>query len=242
MIYPWVEWESDGHFIGGGGPSVSGNATPGPARVALPTTAGEVRTNSLAHSLGLVAVPDDFQFTHWITIVPEPVARTDSPSEKLLHEKNPLGLALPPEVLLVTLTDGRGRPDRAAAGTWLQALDYEEEDAPLLVFTSAPELVIADSYGTLEKTFFGEWSEGLTDGLVVPLGGSHPKAMKGLIEGVPRCFSGDRLRLNDLEKVVLECARTSKRLHTKDAGRKYGSLAVTVLYKLAKIVITGEGS
>jgi hypothetical protein len=232
-------------------PSKSGRTEeqPAPARVIvdidLPQTVGDVKVRSTQHTLfHYKKLADDYTFSHWCLLVPHPLSTqaTDdeasaSGSALLFSQRHVVGGALPDTALLVAFVTKEGGPDLALGADITRALEYDDDETPILIFTTEPRVRIHKAYRNVELLAIKDRK---VDGIAVSLGGCSPEALLPVIKAIPKCFTDRTVKLDELnEKVRKAKASTVRTRQFKRAAKVSGPVVNVLLGVVGKTILGG---
>jgi hypothetical protein len=211
--------------------------------IALPRTVAEAKAQSTQHTLYRhKKLKDEFAFSHWCVLVPHPgpVPPDDDDvsaagSAVVFSQRHVLGGALPDTALLVAFVTSRGEPDTGLAADIARALAYDEDQTPLLVFTSSPRLRIYRRYPNVELLAV---KSRRVDGIVVPMGGVSRTSLRKIVKAIPPSFTERGLDLQSLEATVARARASTGRSQTLKRVKKAGPI-VSILTTIGKAVFGG---
>lgn len=211
--------------------------------IALPRTVAEAKAQSTQHTLYQhKKLKDDFAFNHWCVLVPHPgpAASGDDDvsaagSAVVFSQRHVLGGALPDAALLVAFVTSRGEPDTALAADIARALAYDEDQTPLLVFTSSPRLRIYRRYPNVELLAV---KSRRVDGIVVPMGGVSRASLRKIVRAIPESFTERGLDVQALEAAIARARASTTRSQTLKRVKKAGPV-VSILTTIGKAVFGG---
>ena len=213
--------------------------------IALPRTVAEAKAQSTQHTLYRhKKLKDDFVFSHWCVLVPHPGSGlpggddddvSAAGSAVVFSQRHVLGGALPDAALLVAFVTSRGEPDIALAADIARALAYDEDQTPLLVFTSSPRLRIYRTYPNVELLAV---KSRRVDGIVVPMGGVSRPSLRKIVKAIPESFTERGLDVQALEAAIARARASTTRSQTLKRVKKAGPV-VSILTTIGKAVFGG---